>query len=105
MPLNWRQPTEEEAQAMEAEGPIFSFLKDGVPTLSVDSSKDPQPPTPSNPEQPPTPSEPSSSENESKSLTTFLLGPGETADELRARWSASSQTNAVERDSPEERDE
>jgi hypothetical protein len=40
MPLTWRQPTEAEAQALEAEGPIFSFLKDGVPTLSVDSSKD-----------------------------------------------------------------
>jgi hypothetical protein len=43
--LNWRQPTEEEARAMEAEGPIISFLKDGVPTLSMDLSKDPQPST------------------------------------------------------------
>jgi hypothetical protein len=40
---------------MEAEGPIFSFSKDGVPTLS-----------------------------------TILVGPGETAAELRARmgWQA-----------------
>jgi hypothetical protein len=43
--LNWSQPTEQEARAMEAEGPIISFLKDGVPTLSIDLAKDPQPST------------------------------------------------------------
>lgn len=45
MPLTWQDPTDEEAQAMEAEGPIFSFTKDGVPTLSVASSQAQQPST------------------------------------------------------------
>ena len=42
MPIIWDLP-EEEARAQES-GPLLSFQKDGVPTLSVDLSKDLQTP-------------------------------------------------------------
>jgi len=41
-------------------GPVFTFLKDGVPTFFIGSDE--------------------------PHLVTLLVGPGETADELRARW-------------------
>jgi hypothetical protein len=40
MPLIWKELTEEEALALEQEGPYLSFLEGGVPTLAIDLSKE-----------------------------------------------------------------